>query len=78
MTKVVLDHATLAKLSGFVDSLEVCDPSGKTVGVFLPFHPGEPKLCDVTPWISEEDRDRRLSEGGASSLDDILGRLQRQ
>ena len=71
MTKVVLDHATLAKLSGFVDSLEVCDPSGKTVGVFLPFHPGEPKLCDVTPMISEEERARRFNEPGGKTLAEI-------
>ena len=76
MTKVILDQATLAKLSGFVDGLEVCDPAGQTVGFFLPFHAGEPKLCDVTPWISIEERDRRLAEGGVSSLDEIVSRLE--
>ena len=36
MTKVILDEVLRAKLNGLKAEIELCDPSGETVGHFLP------------------------------------------
>jgi hypothetical protein len=36
MSKVILDDALRAKLNGLNEVVEVCEPTGRTVGVFVP------------------------------------------
>ena len=36
MSKVILDDHLRAKLNGLDEVVEICEPSGRTVGVFLP------------------------------------------
>ena len=36
MEKIVLDEALRAKLNGLTRQIEVCDPSGERIGIFVP------------------------------------------
>jgi hypothetical protein len=36
MSKVILDDKLRAKLNGLNEELEICEPSGETVGHFIP------------------------------------------
>jgi hypothetical protein len=63
MTQIILDAATSGKLTGLGRSVELCDPSGKVLGRFVP-------LIDLSEWepvsppVSEEELDRREKSGG--------------
>jgi hypothetical protein len=68
MKRVVLDAATLAKLSDD-EIVEVCDPTGRVIGRFRPAVYDDPA---AQPQISDEELDRRAAEGGGRSLAEII------
>src|SRR5438067_12420591 len=58
MTRIILDAGSASKLTGLVRPAELCDPSGRVLGRFVPvidMSDWEP----VTPDVSEEELDRR-------------------
>ena len=60
MTRITLDASSSSQLHGVVRPVELCDPSGKVLGRFVP-------LIDLSEWeplspdISEEELDRRAN-----------------
>jgi hypothetical protein len=58
MNQIILDASLASKLSAVGQVVELCDPSGKVLGRFVP-------LIDMSQWepvspdISEEELDRR-------------------
>ncbi len=60
MTQITLDASVSNKLTGATHPVELCDPSGRVLGRFVP-------LIDLSEWeplspdISEEELDRRAS-----------------
>lgn len=81
MTRVVLDSATVERLHGLSESLELCDESGNVFGRFVPDENSTAFrhwLKNLDPGISEEEMDRRakrsLSEG--HTTEEVLRRLR--
>lgn len=66
MTRLVIDAQTWANLSGENGLLELCDPSGRTLGLFQPVvRVGvvkDGKVC--SPYTDEELEDRLQQNGG--------------
>lgn len=58
MTQIILDASVSSKLSDLTQLVELCDPSGRVLGEFVPridMSEWEP----VSPEASEEELDRR-------------------
>ena len=76
MNKVILDDELRAKLNGMTEMVEVCEPSGATVGHFVP-HQSFLKL--LAAWdekeISTAELRRRADRPGGKSLAEIMKRL---
>jgi hypothetical protein len=77
MDKVILDAATLARLSQSHQEVAVCDETGREVGRFVPAV--SRTRTDRVPEISEEELDQieRKCGGVGRSLDEILRDLVR-
>ena len=76
MPKVIVTDPLLSELDASSTPIELCDPSGRTVGHFLPsgaaaFQPRDADQCPYTP----EELARMQTEAGGRSLADILDRL---
>lgn len=62
MTKITLDSSVSRQLDGLSQAVELCDPSGRVLGRFVP-------LIDLSQWepvspeVSEEELDRRSNAG---------------
>jgi hypothetical protein len=59
MTQIILDAAVSSKLDNLNPPLELCDPSGRVLGRFVPLVDGsqwEPLSPDITP----EELERRM------------------
>jgi len=60
MTQIILDATTSSKLHKLEQPVELCDPSGRVLGRFVP-------LIDLSEWeplspdISEEELNRRMN-----------------
>jgi hypothetical protein len=72
MSKVIVDDELRAKLNGLDDAIEVCEPSGETVGRFVP---EEQYLKLIYAWekatMGIEELDRRAAEPGGMTLTDF-------
>jgi len=72
MTKLILDDDLRAKLNGLNEPVEVCEPSGVTVGHFIP---EQEYLRLVYAWekdtMSVEELKRRSAEPGGMKLADF-------
>jgi hypothetical protein len=76
MNKLTLDSQTTAQFQGLSDSVEVCDPAGRTLGFYLPLV--EPALYqNVRVPFTEAELDRFEQERGGRSLAAILADLER-
>jgi hypothetical protein len=75
MTQIILDAATSGKLAELGRSAELCDPSGKVLGRFVP-------LIDLSEWepvsppVSEEELDRREQSDQWYTTEQVLERLR--
>ena len=69
MSRLTLDPATSAQLAKVESPLDLYDPNGKVLGRFVPI-PADKR----EPQVSEEELQRRESNGGGRSLTAILGR----
>jgi len=77
MSSVVVDPATLARLSGVAQTVTLTDAAGRVVGHFVPIV--DPALGEeIEPQISEEELKRRERQGGGRPLVDILRDLERR
>jgi len=77
MTKLPLDEASLAKLRGVKQRVEICDGEGRIVGYFEPsIYAGH-----VIPEFDEAELARRSKEtGGYTTAEvlDYLGKLEQK
>ena len=74
MTKILVDAATQAKFANLEGMVEVCDETGKTLGVFSPVM--ESKPTSQSPFSREELEIRRRQRTG-KPLSEILERLKK-
>jgi hypothetical protein len=76
MTKITLDSELSQKLHQLAKTAELCDPSGKVLGKFVPvFDSSEWEL--IGPEITDEELDRREQEGGYISHEEMMAELKR-
>jgi hypothetical protein len=77
MTQITLDPAVANKLQGLARVVELCDPSGRVLGRFLPavdLAEWEP----ISPEVSDEELDRRAcSPGKRYTTAEVLAHLER-
>ncbi len=78
MNKIVLDAQTQVQLNGLKSQVEVCDPSGHTLGQFLPQKLYEELLrkCAASQFADEQVQ-QALQQTGGRSLADIWKDLGR-
>lgn len=71
MTRVVIDAQTWARLSNPRELLELCDPSGQTLGYYQPaFRFGTVDGGKIrSPYTDEEIEERRQQTDGQSLAD---------
>ena len=75
MTRVIVDEATLKKLLGLREPLELCEPSGKVLGQFTPTT--DPfKSRAAQPELAEEELHRREQEPEFST-EQVLAYLEK-
>jgi hypothetical protein len=77
MAQITLDSALSSKLGGLTSVVELCDPSGRILGRFVPavdLSEWEP----ISPEVSEEELDRRARSGEKRySTAEVLAHLER-
>ena len=75
MTQIILDASVSSKLNEVFHPVELCDPSGRVLGRFVP-------LIDPSEWeplspdVSEEELDRREQSTEWYSTAEVLARLK--
>jgi len=76
VTQIKLDSTLAIKLHELTQVVELCDPSGRVLGRFVPtmdMSEWEP----ISPDVSEEELDRRaLSQGKRYTTDEVLAYLE--
>lgn len=78
MTKLVVDEPLRTKLVGLTVPVELCDPSGRTLGHFVPQNvSGLPHPSDECPY-SEEELLQMQQETGGRPLAEIWKDLGRE
>src|SRR5882762_7681075 len=76
MTRIILDASESSKLHGLTQPAELCDPSGRVLGRFLP-------MIDQSEWepvsadVSEEELDRREQSTEWYTTEQVLAHLKR-
>jgi hypothetical protein len=77
MPKITLDAALSSKLHGLSQVVEMCDPSGRVLGRFIPqvdLSEWEP----ISPDVSEDELDRReQSNERRYTTAEVLARLEK-
>ena len=78
MSKVILDDDLRAKLNGLTETVEFCEPSGETVGHYVP-HDQYMKLLYALAKteVPLEELKRRAAKPGGKSLAEIWKKLGR-
>jgi hypothetical protein len=75
MSQLVISDAVRAELERATEPVDLVDQSGHTVGHYIPqTSPVTEPLCPWEPTLTEEEIDRRVSQGGRS-LSEIWKRL---
>jgi hypothetical protein len=76
MTQIKIDAATMARLNGLSDSLEICDESGRLLGYFHP-SVSPPRRSDgkIASPFSDAELARRSQQRTGRPLKDILAEL---
>jgi hypothetical protein len=77
MAQITLDSALANKLQGIVQIVELCDPSGRVLGRFLPaVDPADWE--PISPEVSDEELDRRASsQAKRYTTAEVLAHLER-
>jgi hypothetical protein len=77
VTRLILDPATAAKLDGTAGSIELCDPSGRTLGYFTPVVDRSLYQGVEIPFSEEElARAEKEVEGKTYTTDEVLAHLR--
>ena len=74
MRQLTVDAELRAKLLGLREPLDLCDESGRLIGVFTPICTTPPPGYTEPP-LSEEEWKRR-GEGPDYSIDEVIARLE--
>ena len=75
MTRITLDASVLSQLHGLTQVVELCDPSGRVLGQFIPaVDPSEWE--PVTPEVSEEELARREQSTEWYTTEEVLAYLR--
>jgi hypothetical protein len=75
MTQIILDAGLAGQLNGLSHAVELCDPSGRVLGRFVPkfdLSEWEP----ISPDVSEEELDRREQSSEWYSTEQVLAHLK--
>ncbi len=75
MTKRTLDPTTLANLGDLTDRFELCDPSGRKIGYFIPALPAS-AYAGVDSAIGPNELERREREEQRYSTAEVLEHLR--
>jgi len=76
MGTITLDPVLRAKLNGLNEQLEICDETGKPVGMYLPLEDYKKLLYrGVEIPFSEEEIERRRKQKGGISLAEFWKRM---
>ena len=76
MTQIILDASAISKLTAATQPVEVCDPSGRVRGRFVPrFDPSEWEI--VGPEASEEELRRREQSTEWYTTAEVIAHLER-
>lgn len=76
MSRITLDPELRSKLNGLSEPLELCDESGKRVGIYLPWEEYRRLLYrDIEIPFSPEEIEQRRNEQGGSSLAEVWKRM---
>ncbi len=79
MEKLTLDSAVLSALSEVDHQVQLCDPTGRTVGYFLPASEAEHEMYAwARGQFTDEELDRAANEPGGKSTAEILARLKQK
>jgi hypothetical protein len=77
MTRITVNEALLGQLSSERQEAELCDPSGRRVGYFLPEHLYRKLACQwANAQVSDEELNRCRSEGESYTTAEVLHHLQ--
>jgi hypothetical protein len=77
MGKIILDPELREKLNGLNERLEICDETGKPVGLYLPLEVYKKLLyTGVEIPLSEEEIERRRQEKGGIPLQELWKRME--
>ena len=76
MTKVLLENTLAAELQACTKPLELCDPKGNVVGIFLPT-PANPRYRSITVPFTSAELEQAENEPGGRSLAAILADLEK-
>lgn len=74
MTRLILDSAATAKLQPFVNRVEICDPSARTLGFFTPL-PDRSLDEGVNCPVSDEELTRRERTEPSSATAEVPAHL---
>jgi hypothetical protein len=81
MDRITLDGNIVNQLHGLKHVVDLCDPSGRLLGQFVPVD-DDASVVDLTGWeeitppVSEEELDRRELETESYSTDEMLAYLE--
>jgi hypothetical protein len=82
MNRIVVDQSAANQLAGanLSSEFEVLDPSGRTLGVFVPISADSQPRSKAYEWlgsqITDAEIDRRTQEPGGRSTADVQTRLK--
>jgi hypothetical protein len=75
MIQIILDASVASKLIQVIHPVELCDPSGRVLGRFVPLiDPSEWEA--LSPAISEEELDRRAQSTEWYTTEEVLAHLK--
>src|SRR5205085_1815055 len=75
MTQVTVDATLPAKLPTIKETVELCDPSGKVIGKFVPtvdMSEWEP----ITPEVNDEELERRAKSDKWYTFEEVMAHLK--
>jgi hypothetical protein len=79
MTRVILDADVQAKLPRLDQQLELCDPSGQTLGFFLTVEQYEQLLVEWAKLkFPEDELERGWNEPGERTTPEVIARLRQR
>jgi hypothetical protein len=77
MTQITLDPELAARLGDLLQPVELCDPSGRVLGCFVPAAERSSQWEAIGPDVSEQELDRReQSNERHYSTTEVVARLE--